>query len=685
MKNSSIYHIALFYQLIYIVISVPFIYLTRYTITTPDTFNYLLIAEQLSQGKFYEAISGHWSIGISILITPFMTLGFDGILVFKIINTLIGFFTLTLFLRIIIRTDDFSRCRVPNHPTAKVVSTITFITIAVTLPFILSMTLELTPDLLLTTLLLWYLKIVLQSCLTFSKCKTTRPNYGWKCGLIAGLAYWAKAYTLPFFVVHFVGWSTILLLINYYFYNKKQYNNEQQSIERNLKIPVISPSLLIKNLLVGCFIFALICTPYILALSTKLGQFSIGTSGTYNFALISPNRNHNQLTKNELINPKTKFTDFWAYEEPALFVEPWSPFASVSDAYYYLQFLASNVVRFCYFDYARHLIFFLIISILLLFYYKIKLMNDEWLFIGLMVFTAFVFTGGYFLVLVRERYFWLDNFIGLIVLFFIAEIFLRTNAVLPPPPSKGGDFSLREKLFTSDSSSTEDFTPTSPPLEGVSHSSPPLEEFPHSSPPLEGVSHSSPPLEEFPHSCPPLEGVSHSSPPLEGVSHSSPPLEGVSHSSPPLEGAGGWITFARRFIKKIFPLIIALATTLLIYDSIEMIQMQTSKQSFFKNLNQHLPQLEALRGKRIATNDTKYSYHHTDAGVYLMYELRYQFWGQIRTGRLRQEGLKEAYENEIDYFILWETPNIEQGVFENERLIFQDTLFQITIYKIDGT
>ena len=625
MKNSSIYHIALFYQLIYIVISVPFIYLTRYTITTPDTFNYLLIAEQLSQGKFYEAISGHWSIGISILITPFMALGFDGILVFKIINTLIGFFTLTLFLRIIIRTDDFSRCRVPNHPTAKVVSTITFITIAVTLPFILSMTLELTPDLLLTTLLLWYLKIVLQSCLTFSKCKTTRPNYGWKCGLIAGLAYWAKAYTLPFFVVHFVGWSTILLLINYYFYNKKQYNNEQQRIERNLKIPVISPSLLIKNLLVGCFIFALICTPYILALSTKLGQFSIGTSGTYNFALISPNRNHNQLTKNELINPKTKFTDFWAYEEPALFVEPWSPFASVSDAYYYLQFLASNVVRFCYFDYARHLIFFLIISILLLFYYKIKLMNDEWLFIGLMVFTAFVFTGGYFLVLVRERYFWLDNFIGLIVLFFIAEIFLRTNAVLPPPPSKGGDFSLREKLFTSDSSSTEDFTPT------------------------------------------------------------SPPLEGVSHSSPPLEGAGGWITFARRFIKKIFPLIIALATTLLMYDSIEMIQMQTSKQSFFKNLNQHLPQLEALRGKRIATNDTKYSYHHTDAGVYLMYELRYQFWGQIRTGRLRQEGLKEAYENEIDYFILWETPNIEQSVFENERLIFQDTLFQITIYKIDGT
>jgi len=113
-----------------------------------------------------------------------------------------------------------------------------------------------------------------------------------------------------------------------------------------------------------------------------------------------------------------------------------------------------------------------------------------------------------------------------------------------------------------------------------------------------------------------------------------------------------------------------------------MIQTQISKQSFYENLHQHLPELEALKGKRIATNDTWGAYHHTDAAVYLMYELRYQFWGQIRTQRLRREGLKEAKENDIDYFILWESPDLEQSLFKNERLIFSDTFPRIAVYEI---
>ena len=121
---------------------------------------------------------------------------------------------------------------------------------------------------------------------------------------------------------------------------------------------------------------------------------------------------------------------------------------------------------------------------------------------------------------------------------------------------------------------------------------------------------------------------------------------------------------------------------LLIYDSIEMIQMQTSKQSFYKNLHKNLPELQALKGKRIATNDTWGAYHHTDAAVYLMYQLRYQFWGQIRTQRLRREGLKEAHDNDIDYFILWESPDLEESIFKNEDLIFRDTLTRMFVYKL---
>jgi len=208
-----------------------------------------------------------------------------------------------------------------------------------------------------------------------------------------------------------------------------------------------------------------------------------------------------------------------------------------------------------------------------------------------MVFTAFIFTSGYFLVLVRERYFWVDNFIGLIVLFFIGKILFRANAVRPPASSKGGDTDARS--FSR------------------------------------------------------------------------------SEKSPPLEGDRGGTVFAQKFNKKIFTLIIVFASALLIYDSIEMIQLQTSKQSSYKNLHQHLPELQTLRGKRIATNDTWGAYHHTDAAVYLMYELRYQFWGQIRTQRLRREGLKEAYDNDIDYFILWESDDLKAKLSENNTIIFQ--------------
>ncbi len=593
MKKNSIHHIILFCQFIYVIISIPFIAFTRFTITTPDTFNYLLITEQLIQGNYYEAVSGHWSVGVSILIAPLTAMGVDGILAFKIVNALIGLFTLTLFLQII---DNILPPPAPRQRGRSKRETQSSLPLwrglggGIILPFILSMTLELTPDLLLTTLLLWYLKILLQSLQIFSSPQMTRLNYGWKCGLIAGLAYWAKAYALPFFVVHFIGINVLAILIT-------KYKNHKSGGFKPTAFVIFA-----KQTIIGLFVFALISSPYIFALSSKFDGFSIGTSGTYNFALISPHRNHNQLTKNELIDPKTTFTDLWAYEEPAQFVKKWNPLASHSDRMHYVKFLWSNIIRFCYFDYARHLIIFLIISGLLFFYRKIKLTQDEWLFIGLMVFTAFVFTSGYFLILVRERYFWLDNFIGLIVLFFIGKILFRANVVLPPAPSRGGDFSLREKLLTS--------------------------------------------------------------------------------VSPPSEGAGGRTALTTKFNKKIFTLIIILASALLIYDSIEMIQTQTFKQSFYKNLHQNLPKLQVLQGKRVATNDTWGAYHHTDAAVYLMYKLRYQFWGQIRTKRLQRAGLQEAYDNDIDYFILWENPDLEESIFKSEDLIFRDTFPQMTVYKV---
>lgn len=541
------------FQLTYLLVGIASILLTRFTITTPDTFNYLLITEQLINGEFQAALSTHWSIGIAILIAPFMALGIDGVLAFKIVQVIIGYFTLMLFLRIITNT---TQCFL-NNKNRTFLPILAFI---IALPLVISMTLELTADLLLTILLLWYFYLLIPSI----SGDRQKANYAWKCGLVAGLAYWSKAYALPFFVVHFIGWHVVLLCINYYFYKKNKYNSDIEKEGHFKNNRHLRSSVILKNVLIGTVVFVLICLPYVLALTSKFGEPTIGMSGKYNFALISPHRQHAQLTKDELINPDTKFTDYWAYEEPALFVESWSPFESLVDLQYYVRFLISNVVRFCYFDYARYMVLLLTIILSGLWYFKARIDWQAGLFIGLTVFTALAFTSGYFLVLVRERYFWLDYFMGLILLFFLSTTFINLNK-----------FNTRKMLLIS-----------------------------------------------------------------------------------------------------------VIVISLLVWKSIEMIQEKTATQAFFKQLHHDIPQLNELKNKRIATNDTWGVYHHTDAAVYLMYALRYEFWGQIDSHRLWREGLQEATEKEMDYFILWDAEGLEKRTFKDVPLVFRDPSLRMSVYRL---
>ena len=537
-----------------------------------------------------------------------MALGIDGVLAFKIVQVIIGYFTVTLFLRIIsFSIYSFSTPQPPPKGEIKLWKSTTppllegeieslksidspplegkiksskstespplegargwknqsllpILAFIIALPLVISMTLELTADLLLTILLLWYFYLLIPSI----SGDRQKANYAWKCGLVAGLAYWSKAYALPFFVVHFIGWHVVLLCINYYFYKKNKYNSDIEKEGHFKNNRHLRSSVILKNVLIGTVVFVLICLPYVLALTSKFGEPTIGMSGKYNFALISPHRQHAQLTKDELINPDTKFTDYWAYEEPALFVESWSPFESLVDLQYYVRFLISNVVRFCYFDYARYVVLLLIIILSGLWYFKARIDWQAGLFIGLTVFTALAFTSGYFLVLVRERYFWLDYFLGLILLFFLSTTFINLNK-----------FNTRKMLLIS-----------------------------------------------------------------------------------------------------------VIVISLLVWKSIEMIQEKTATQAFFKQLHHDIPQLNELKNKRIATNDTWGVYHHTDAAVYLMYALRYEFWGQIDSHRLWREGLQEATEKEMDYFILWDAEGLEKRTFKDVPLVFRDSSLRMSVYRL---
>ena len=57
----------------------------------PDGLNYIAIAELYAAGQWAAAINGYWSPAFSILLAPFVAVGFDGIMAIKLLNILIGF------------------------------------------------------------------------------------------------------------------------------------------------------------------------------------------------------------------------------------------------------------------------------------------------------------------------------------------------------------------------------------------------------------------------------------------------------------------------------------------------------------------------------------------------------------------------------------------------------------------
>lgn len=516
------------YCLAYLVLAVLCMLLTRFVITTPDTFNYLLMAEQVARGDWWTAVSSHWGVGIAVLIAPLLKCGMEAVVAFKLVQLVIGFFAFILFLKTI------RRFALPEW--------ITGLSLFVILPLILEMSLELTADLLLVTLLLWYFYLLSDSNYGLQK-------KGWLCGLAGGLAYLSKAYAFPFFVVHFTLWNVVLLL--------------PERVLKRLGFRQYKRKIILHNLLGGWLVFVAIAALWAVPLSQKFGEPSIGMAGKYNLALISPQREHQQLAKDELIDPQTEFTEYWVYEEPGLFVHDWSPFGSKADVQYYVEFLMSNVVRFCYIDYARHLVLLLLILTLCLFFRRKPIPKTDLQFIILTVLTVLVFTGGYFLVLVRERYFWLDYFLGLFAFFLLLKYVLSATKV-------AGTF-------------------------------------------------------------------------------------------------------------------VVVAAFILMSDSCISIYHKIQIQPTYRQLHAHIDTLKpTLEEKRVATNDIWGVYHHTDMSVYLMYYTRCQFWGQIRNQRLRKEGLQEAQANKIDYFIVWDSPDLEQSVFREVPVIFRDTSLRMTIYALNS-
>src|SRR5262249_20172676 len=148
----------------------------------PDGISYIDIARQYLAGHWSQAVNEYWGPLFSWLLVPLLKFGLEPLVAAKIVNLVVGFGLLGGFF-----------CLAKRYLALWLAIAMTVLV----LPVVFSWTLGgyITPDLLLTMLLVWYVYVVL------SPRFEARPGLAVVAGLLAGLAYLAKSYSLPFFIL----------------------------------------------------------------------------------------------------------------------------------------------------------------------------------------------------------------------------------------------------------------------------------------------------------------------------------------------------------------------------------------------------------------------------------------------------------------------------------------------------
>ncbi len=162
-------------------------------------------------------VNSHWSPLFSWLLVPLLALGVDDLVACKLLTFASGAAAIVAMWLLLENRE----------PRTRAIVTATFA------PAVLAWAAsEITPDVLLLALILFYLWLI--------------PRSGIAAGLVAGAAYLAKAYALPFFLIHYA------------------------IVKRRRSLPGIC----------ACLVVAL---PWIVAMSAKYGHVTLSSAGSYNW------------------------------------------------------------------------------------------------------------------------------------------------------------------------------------------------------------------------------------------------------------------------------------------------------------------------------------------------------------------------------------------------------------------
>jgi hypothetical protein len=354
-----------------------FLLLHRYQyLIDPDSISYINVARLFAKGEYYDSINACWSPLASWILVPFIKAGFDPVLSAKYINGMLGLLTLYSCYSL---TDKFAI----NEKIKKM------------LPFPMAVFLlsccfhELFADLLVLFLLMLYFNLV------FSR-NFIRYNYKiLLAGALGAICYYAKAYSFPFFLVHF---SVVTIWV----LRKENTGNLAYTIIKKISIAFIA--------------FFIIVMPYVILLSHKFGAPQISSAGKLDISwAIAGNSNNTPVV---IEPPYQSSNSYW--DDPTIYNQGKlvGPFTSFN--YFIREIRWTFYNSFKYLDILNEISIFSIAIFIAFFVYllynKRNSNVNEWL----LLITAVIYQIGYPPIIIDWRYVWL---IPILLLLMVGILF----------------------------------------------------------------------------------------------------------------------------------------------------------------------------------------------------------------------------------------------------------------------
>jgi hypothetical protein len=272
----------------------------------PDGLAYLNMARDYAEGKL--VVRGAWAPLLPWLITPFVKLGLDPLVGWRIIAGTSGLFWTLSVLHL---AGKFRLSK-----TSKLAVTTAMALFSLRVVFIL-----ITPDVISAVVLTWYFNSVIGS-----KFSDKPLLHGIALGSLGALAYYARHYNLPFVLSHLLLAAILMFL---------------QGRKRKPLLLGIGTALLV---------FSILVTPWIYTTSARYGYFTIATSGSINRSAFGPETISHPCV--ETFPCEIPEDVLFPREDPPLKYYPasdWNPFSNEELFHFQIRLIAQGFSKWFFF------------------------------------------------------------------------------------------------------------------------------------------------------------------------------------------------------------------------------------------------------------------------------------------------------------------------------------------------